>query len=169
MPQTYTVNPNQTKPIDRPVSTIEVSVGSATVIVPASQKLPDDESKTQVPEETQDTSYTLNAGDDALELHGQGGINVFSSSGASVTVVYEDELIKNRRPGEQDTVSPEATAGHEKGASRGDSDPDGDPEGGSGSFESRTLKELRQTAKERGLTGVSKLNKDDLIARLRGE
>jgi len=44
----------------------------------------------------------------------------------------------------------------------------GDTGGSGGSLESRTLKELQATAKKRGLTGVSKLPKDKLIAKLRG-
>lgn len=44
----------------------------------------------------------------------------------------------------------------------------GDSGGTGGSYESRTLKELQALAHERGMTGISKLNKDDLIGELRG-
>jgi hypothetical protein len=44
----------------------------------------------------------------------------------------------------------------------------GDLGGAGGSYESRTLKELQALAHERGMTGISKLNKDDLIGELRG-
>lgn len=47
--------------------------------------------------------------------------------------------------------------------------PRGDAGGSTGSYESRTAKELKELAKERGLTGYSKLNKKQLIAALRGE
>ncbi len=221
MSQSYTINPNQTRVIDAPVHSLSVSVGQAVVTIPAATKLPDDESQTSEPApELQ--SYTLQPDSDPLEVGGQGNIAVHSPEGASVSVIFEDEVGapgglsggRNRVPGEQDTVSPEATAGHEKGAalneeapepasdpdaseaptaddtaegrqeakdnadtgdddgepaSRGDSDENGDPEGGTGPFESRTVAELKATAKAKGITGVSKLNKDDLIARLRSE
>lgn len=184
MPQTYTINPNQTRIIEAPVQTLSVSVGEAIVTFPAPKTLPDNEVQTDAPEQTAQT-FTLNSDSDPLEAKGQGNVAVYSAEGASVSVLYEDEAVtggvsggRNRVPGEQDTVSPEATAGHEKGelpgsaaaASRGDSDKGDDSgEGGSGPFESRTVTELRKVAKDRGLTGVSKLGKDDLIDRLRGE
>jgi len=45
--------------------------------------------------------------------------------------------------------------------------PRGDTGGSTGSYESRTVKELSALAAERGLTGYSKLNKTALIAALR--
>ncbi|HEX6456243.1 MAG TPA: Rho termination factor N-terminal domain-containing protein [Solirubrobacterales bacterium] len=193
MPQSYTINPNQNRIIDAPVDTLSVGVGEAIVTFPAPGKLPDDESQTDAPKQESQT-FTLTPDSDPLECKGQGNISVFSAEGASVSVIYEDEVTspgglsggRSRVPGEQDTVSPEATAGHEKGvpagagigapggqpasSTRGDSDKsDKSGEGGSGPFESRTVKELRQVAKDRGLTGTSKLSKDALIERLRNE
>jgi len=61
-------------------------------------------------------------------------------------------------PPSVDPVAPQ-----EAPAVRGDSD----DSAGTGSYESRTIKELRALAKSRGLEGYSKLDKDDLITELR--
>jgi hypothetical protein len=70
-------------------------------------------------------------------------LSVFSPDSARISVTYADEA----------APAP---------AERGDSG------GNTGSFESRTVKELRALAKERGIKGYSKLDKDALIGALRG-
>lgn len=76
------------------------------------------------------------------------GLSVFSPNGARVSVTYSDEPLE------------------EAPVERGDSG------GNTGSFESRTVKELRDLAKERGLTVTGKKGKKpvkaDFIKALRG-
>jgi hypothetical protein len=148
MSQTLTFNPNQSRPIPMPIRSLTCEVGSCVVAVGAGQKLPDDESQ---PDQEQHPgtvdSTNLAAGETFTADHGRAQVTVFSVEGASVSFIYADD--------------PEETEPAERGDSAG--------EGSTGSFESRTLTELRALAKERGLTGLSKANKDDVIAALRGE
>jgi hypothetical protein len=44
---------------------------------------------------------------------------------------------------------------------------EGEPDTGAGAYEDRSVTQLREVAKKRGVTGASKLNKSDLIKELR--
>jgi hypothetical protein len=73
-------------------------------------------------------------------------LSAFSPKGARVSVTYGDE--------------PEVAV-TETSAERGDTG------GATGSYESRTVKELQKLAKEREIKGYSDLTKDELIETLR--
>ena len=93
---------------------------------------------------TPPTPVVIDAGD-YEDLDGVGAYDLYSFGGASVTVTYAGDLV------EEPTI-------------RGDSDEDGKQ---TGSFESRTVEELKTLARERGIDNVSDLKKKEVIAELR--
>lgn len=90
---------------------------------------------------------------DTHDCEGKPSLALYSPDGANIAVTYQDELPTPQEPAQRASgVSAER----------------GDTGGGSGgSFESRTLDELHDLAKERGIKGTSALNKSDLIDALR--
>ncbi|HZN10476.1 MAG TPA: Rho termination factor N-terminal domain-containing protein [Blastocatellia bacterium] len=82
--------------------------------------------------------------EESRDYDGVASLTLYSPNGAIVSVTYADEPL------------PEDTA------------PRGDSGGTGGSFESRTVKELRTLAAERDIAGASKLRKAELIKALRG-
>lgn len=81
---------------------------------------------------------------DFEELDGVSAYDVYSFRGASVTVIFAADADEEAEP-------------------RGD----GDGNSNTGSYESRTKEELVDLAHERGVEGVSKMNKKEVIAALR--
>lgn len=90
---------------------------------------------------------------DTHDCEGKPSLALYSPVGANVAITYAHEI-------ETPQEAPQRASG--VSAERGDTG------GGSGgSFESRTLDELHDLAKERGIKGTSALNKSDLIDALR--
>lgn len=90
---------------------------------------------------------------DTHDCKGKPSLALYSPDGANVAVTYANE-----------TPAPQEPAQRASGVSAERGDTGG---GSGGSFESRTLDELHDLAKERGIKGQSTLNKDDLVQALR--
>lgn len=90
---------------------------------------------------------------DTHDCEGKPSLALYSPDGANVAVTYANE-----------TPTPQEPAQRVSGVSAERGDTGG---GSGGSFESRTLDELHDLAKERGIKGQSTLNKDDLVQALR--
>jgi Rho termination factor-like protein len=177
-PQTYTINPDQTITLDKKVRSLDVSVGSVTVTETDNPVLV----KTDESFEADDTA--------ALTLYSPDGANVavyyFDEHPAipdpdnlELEVAQAEKAEKlaeeqNRPTGVEaaqakahqarrrlDTFHPDEPQRKEPASPRGDSG------GNTGSFESRTTKELRVTAKERQIKGYSGMKKRELIKALR--
>lgn len=86
---------------------------------------------------------------DTFDADGRAALVLYSPTGATVTVNYSEE--------------PQGDDGTHSRAVRGDTG------GQTGSYESRTVEELQQLARERDIKGRSGMDKDELIAALRGQ
>lgn len=90
---------------------------------------------------------------DTHDCEGKPSLALYSPDGANVAVTYQDEL-----PAPQEAAQSASGVSAERGDTGG---------GSGGSFESRTLEELREDARERKIKGRAGLTKDELIEALR--
>jgi hypothetical protein len=134
------MNEGDTKSFDAGLAFVQVGVGSVIVT--------DGHDSTVVKADT-DT--------DTHDCEGKPSLALYSPDGANVAVTYADEVPAPREPAQRASgVSAEA-----KPSERGDTG------GNGGSYESRTLEELRELASERKIKGRAGLTKDELIEALR--
>lgn len=89
---------------------------------------------------------------DSLDLDNSPAVSIYAAEATNFSVTFADNAV---RP-----VFQNATAGGQTVR--------GDAGGQTGSYESRTVEELHEVAKERGVKGYYDLKKEELIARLRG-
>lgn len=88
---------------------------------------------------------------DTFDCEGKPSLALYSPNGAVLAVTYQDEI----------QVAPEPPHGVTAVSERGDTG------GNGGSYESRTLEELRELASERNIKGRAGLSKSQLIEALR--
>lgn len=151
MPETAIINVNGSKTFEAPVGRIDVAVGPVSVTRPT----PEGDDPID--------AVTLHDGD-SYDAEGHAGISVAAPHGGNVSVTYADDVRSPETfPARTQRPVPANAVGQRGDSATGTTS----TTGGTGSFESRTTKELRAVAKERGITGASKLNKADLIDRLR--
>lgn len=134
------LNPGQTLPLEGPVDNVEVQVGTVLVTDAA----PD-------PITAKIVDATDNDGSTIHDCEGSASISLYSITGSQIGVNYTHE------------AGPAPTREEIGAATRGDAG------GTSGSYESRTVEELESLARERDISGRSKMDKSELIAALRGE
>lgn len=91
---------------------------------------------------------------ESQDLGGKPSLALYSPNGANLSLFYANEL-----PTPQE--SPQRASGVSAAAERGDTG------GSGGSYESRTLDELRELATERKIKGRAGLSKTELIEALR--
>lgn len=132
-----TMNKGEVRYIERPVHEISVGAGRLTVYNA----------------EAADTAERLTVVAPDMEAYQPGDVPVILTAidGVNYNVTYTDIPVVTKT-----AVAPPAV--------RGDSAGDGKQ---TGSYESRTVKELRELAKERGFERYSQLDKEELIEVLR--
>jgi hypothetical protein len=140
VPEVLTLNAGDTRTFDAGLASVQVGVGSVIVT--------DGHDSTVVKADT-DT--------DTLACEGKPSLALYSPDGANVAVTYQDEAETPQEPAQRVSgVSAEVEPSER-----------GDTGGNGGSYESRTLDELRELAAQRNIKGRAGLSKAELIEALR--
>lgn len=145
MPTVLTLNVQDTKALEAPVREISVGVGSVLV----TRKVPTDE------DGGYEVESTLVDKDKPYDGKDTPSLGLYSPDGARLAVTYANEFPAPQEPAE-------AVSGVSPAADRGDTGG-----GTGGSFESRTVEELHELAREREIKGQSAMNKSEVIDALR--
>lgn len=137
MSENITMNAQDTRTFDAGLASI--SVGTGSVIV------------------TDDHEPTVIGEGESQDLEGKPSLALYSPKGANLSLTYANETPAPQEPAQRASgVSAEAEPSER-----------GDTGGNGGSYESRTLDELRELASERKVKGRAGLTKDELIEALR--
>jgi hypothetical protein len=140
MPEVLTINAGETRTFDAGLASVQVGVGSVIVT------------------DGEDATVVKADGDDNIhDCEGKPSLALYSPDGANVAVTYANEAPAPQEAPQRATgVFAEAEASER-----------GDTGGNGGSYESRTLEELRELATERKIKGRAGLTKNELVEALR--
>jgi hypothetical protein len=140
VPEVITMNQGDTRTFDAGLASVQVGVGSVIVT--------DGHDSTVVKADTDTDTY---------DCEGKPSLALYSPDGANVAVTYQDEVETPQEPAQRVSgVSAEPEVSER-----------GDTGGNGGSYESRTLEELRELAAQRNIKGRAGLSKAELIEALR--
>lgn len=138
MATNLTMNPQELRLLDAPVYEIAVSTGPIVVIDNSGEEL---------------EVEAIEAGK-AYRAYAKAALTLYSPEGTKLAITYADEVPDAPESSHGVSAAPETSER-------------GDTGGNGGSYESRTLDELRELAKERKVKGRAGLSKTELIEALR--
>jgi len=144
MPTVLDISGADTPTLNAPVRTVEVQAGTALAVFP-------------------DGSTKQAAEPDSIDVAGTADVMLRAVTPCRVRVIFADDPVEAARPTGPSPSKRRASSAKPKPKAKASRR----PKTGRGPYESRNLTELRALAAKFGLTGVSKLDKAELIAELR--